>query len=248
MSRRPLVLVPVLATAMAASALAPAGPACAEGWRGSVVLTSDYVQRGVSQTDGDPAVQASVAYWHPTGWYGGLWASSVDTARRYYAVKGAQAEVNAFVGYGRRLTQDWVIDIKAVHYLYLNDPAPVKYDYNELAVSAAWRERLYASLAISPDSTQVGRTGGVRDSLAWSTELSLQQPVSQWLTLMLGVGYYDIPDAPSPGYFYGSTSLALQLRRVTLELGHFRSSSAAERLFGAELAGNRTVLTASLSL
>ena len=228
--------------------LAAAGPAYAEGWRGSVVLTSDYVQHGVSQTNGDPAVQASVAYWYPTGWYGGLWASTVDTARRYYAVDGAQAEVNAFLGYGRRITPDWVIDIKAVHYLYVNDPAPVKYDYNELALSMAWREQLYASLAVSPDSTQLARTGRVHNRPAWSAELSLQQPVSHWLTWMLGAGYYNMPDAQVSGYFYGSTSLALQLRRVTLELGHFRTSSAATRLFGAELAGERTVLTATLSL
>lgn len=228
--------------------VADTGPAHAEGWRGSVVLTTDYVQRGVSQTDGDPALQGSVAYWNPTGWYAGVWASTVDTARRYYAVHGAQAEVNAFLGYGRRLTPDWVIDIKAVHYLYLNDPAPVKYDYNELAASLAWRERWYASLTVSPDATQLARNGGVRNRTAWAGELSLQQPLSPWLTWMLGAGYYDIPSAEIAGYFYGSTSLALQLRRVTLELGHFRTSTAAARLFGAGLAGDRTVLTLSLSL
>jgi uncharacterized protein (TIGR02001 family) len=228
--------------------VAATGSAQAQGWRGSIVLTSDYVQRGVSQTDSDPAVQGSIAYWYPTGWYVGAWASTVDTARRYYAASGAQAEINGFLGYGRRLTPDWVIDIKAVHYFYLNDPAPVKYDYNEFAASVGWRERLYASLAVSPDSTQFARTGGARNRTAWAGELSLQQPLSPWLTWMLGVGYYDMPSAQVSGYLYGSTSLAVQLRRVTLELGHFRTSSAAARLFGSDLAGDRTVLTVSLSL
>ena len=41
-------------------------------------LTSDYDFRGITQTDEDPALQASFDYAAETGWYVGAWASNVD--------------------------------------------------------------------------------------------------------------------------------------------------------------------------
>ena len=41
-------------------------------------LTSDYDFRGITQTDEDPALQASFDYANESGWYVGAWASNVD--------------------------------------------------------------------------------------------------------------------------------------------------------------------------
>jgi uncharacterized protein (TIGR02001 family) len=41
-------------------------------------LTSDYDFRGITQTDEDPALQASFDYSNESGWYVGAWASNVD--------------------------------------------------------------------------------------------------------------------------------------------------------------------------
>jgi uncharacterized protein (TIGR02001 family) len=232
-----LVLLPWLA----------ACPAGAGDLRGSLVLTTDYVQRGVSQTDGNPALQGSLAYWHPTGWYGGAWASTVETAQRYYSPGGTRAEVNLFLGFGARLSQDWFLDAKAVRYFYPHDPAPVSYEYNEYSLSAAWRDRLYASVAVAPGTTLFARTGGVRNHTALAAELSVQQPLSAWVTGVVGVGYHEVSRPPVPGYYFGAAGLTMQLHRVTFELMHFRTSDAGTRLFGRELAGPRTVLTASLA-
>jgi uncharacterized protein (TIGR02001 family) len=238
---------PLVPAMLAVVLLLPPATGLAEGWQTSLALTSDYILRGVSQTNGDPALQATVAYWHPTGWYGGTWASNVDTARRYYSPAGTQTELNLFIGYGRRLETDWVIDLKAVRYLYLDDPAPVGYDYTEFSVGVAWREHLYASLSVSPDSTLLGRTGVVRDSTVVTGEVSMQQPLSPWLTWWIGAGYQDLSDALHTGYAFGGTSLALQFRHVTLEVGHYRTDAEAVSLFGSRLAGDHTVLTAILN-
>jgi len=251
--------VPRIATACGSVAPARAVPvlllglcpwavtAAADGLRGSLVLTSDYVQRGVSQTGGNPALQGSLAYWHPTGWYGGAWASTVETARRYYSPGGTRAEVNLFVGFGARVSQDWFLDAKAVRYLYPHDPAPVSYEYNEYSLSAAWRDRLYASVAVAPGTTVFARTGGVRNHTAMAAELSWQQPLTAWFTGVLGVGYHEVSRPPVPGYYFGAAGLTMQLHRVSFELMHFRTSSAGIDLFGRDLAGPRTVLTASYS-
>ena len=219
----------------------------AEGWSGSLAVTTDYIERGVSQSDGDPALQGSIAFWHPTGWYAGAWASNGDTPRRYYASSGTHAELNLFAGYTLRPESDWVLDAHAVRYLYPNDPAPVSYNYNELTLSAAWRGRLYASLSVSPDTTVYSQAGWARNRTATTLELSMQQPLSRWLTLIAGVGRHDVATTPNVGYYYGSASLALQLRRITLEVGEYVTSGEARRLFGSRLAGTRTVGTVSVS-
>lgn len=45
-----------------------------------VALTSDYVWRGVSQTDQNPALQAGAEYAQAIGVYVGVWGSNVDFA------------------------------------------------------------------------------------------------------------------------------------------------------------------------
>lgn len=41
-------------------------------------LTSDYDFRGITQSDEDPALQASIDYAGDNGWYIGAWASNID--------------------------------------------------------------------------------------------------------------------------------------------------------------------------
>lgn len=44
----------------------------------NVALTSDYIFRGISQTQGDPAIQGGLDVAHESGLYIGTWASNVD--------------------------------------------------------------------------------------------------------------------------------------------------------------------------
>ena len=48
------------------------------GTTGSVALTSDYVFRGVSQTDGKPALQGGIEFASEGGFYAGAWGSNVS--------------------------------------------------------------------------------------------------------------------------------------------------------------------------
>ncbi|MEO8670824.1 MAG: TorF family putative porin [Tahibacter sp.] len=45
---------------------------------GTLALTNDYVFRGLSQTNRDPALQGGVEYSHASGWYVGAWGSNVS--------------------------------------------------------------------------------------------------------------------------------------------------------------------------
>ncbi len=144
----------------------------ADGVHGTAAVTTDYVHRGVSQSDGRSAWQGSLTYWHPTGAYGGVWASTLRTSNPYVypasaGSDGADLELDLFAGYGRPIGTDWTLDVKAIGYLYPDDPAPVSYDYLELSVGASWRQRWYATLAYAPRTTWVARSGGGRAGRRW---------------------------------------------------------------------------------
>ena len=67
----------MIATSVALLALLGSGLANAE-ISSTWTLTSDYDWRGLTQTDEDPALQASIDWADESGWYIGAWASNVD--------------------------------------------------------------------------------------------------------------------------------------------------------------------------
>src|SRR5688572_13877600 len=61
-------------------------------WSGSVALTSDYVQQGLSQTRGEPALQGGLRAQLDEQWAVGTWASAIDR----YAGSGANLEIDVY--------------------------------------------------------------------------------------------------------------------------------------------------------
>jgi len=62
----------------------------------SVALTTDYMWRGVSQTNNDPAIQGSFDLAHESGLYVGAWASSVE-----YGGNDTSMELDVYGGFSR---------------------------------------------------------------------------------------------------------------------------------------------------
>ena len=57
-------------------------------------VVSDYVFRGISQTDNNPALQGGVEYRHSSGPYAGLWGSNVDLP------SGSDSDIEADIYFG----------------------------------------------------------------------------------------------------------------------------------------------------
>lgn len=118
---RPPARVPVMASALVA--LAMLAPAHA-GVSGSAALASDYVFRGVSQTNGDPAVQAGVEYAADSGFYAGTWGSNVSWLSDYSAAGTSVSnslELDAYAGYRGKLGDRVSYDVGALYYWYPGD-------------------------------------------------------------------------------------------------------------------------------
>lgn len=77
-------------------------PAMAQ-WSFMASATSDYVWRGFSLSDEQPAVQGGAEYFHQLGFYGGAWASTVDIDN------DAKLEGLGYLGYVRPV---WKFDLE----------------------------------------------------------------------------------------------------------------------------------------
>lgn len=106
-----------------------AGAARSQEVAGNVALTSDYVFRGVTQTQENPAISAGVDATFGS-FYAGGWASNVDFG------DDTDAEVDLYGGWRSELS-GWAVDLGGVAYLYAGQPDGADYDYVELKAAAS---------------------------------------------------------------------------------------------------------------
>lgn len=108
---------------------------------GSITLTSDYLFRGISQTDEQPALQGGVEWAHDSGFYVGTWGSSISWLSDSDPDISSQIELDGYVGFrGDFGDSGFGYDVGAVHYWYPGSyPAGFnKADTTELYVGVSW--------------------------------------------------------------------------------------------------------------
>jgi len=95
---------------------APA-PAAAPDWTesGNVTVVSDYLFRGVSQTQAKPTAQANLDFTHASGFYVGAFGSGVSHAAYN---NGGGAELDLYGGYRAPLAEGSTLDVGVVTYWY----------------------------------------------------------------------------------------------------------------------------------
>src|SRR5687767_346218 len=88
-------LVPM--TALAAD---PPPPPPEHNFTGNVGLYSQYIFRGLTQTNKEPAIQGGFDYGHKSGWYAGTWASNISWLRDSNVYSGGgSGEFDFYGGY-----------------------------------------------------------------------------------------------------------------------------------------------------
>ncbi len=128
-----------LATLLCAGLLS-AGAAHAEV-SGSITLTSDYLFRGVTQTDEKPALQGGLEWADESGLYVGAWGSSISWLSDSDPDISSQLELDVFAGFrGEFGDSGFGYDVGAVYYWYPGSyPAGFnKADTTELYAGVSW--------------------------------------------------------------------------------------------------------------
>jgi len=210
-------------------------------WGGSLSLTSDYVYRGLSQTEGQPAVQGSVHVRTESGWSTGLWASTVNRA----AGPGARSEIDLQLSKAWTLNPDWNLLLSANHYFYPYDNEAQPYEYDELVASVSYQNRLTATVSWSPNTSRFSRDEFVRNRTARSYEFTVLQPLAPAWSLYGGVGHYDLTDLFDNGYWYWSAGVSYCVGKLQMDLSHIDTDHTARRLFDDEV--SKRQWTAALS-
>ena len=100
-------------------------------WAVNAAVGSDYVFRGVSQTEEDPAISAGVDL-TAGSFYAGAWASNVS----FVGDDDTNAEVDLYGGF-RTEPVGWNMDLGVVGYFYTSQPNGADYDYVELKAAAS---------------------------------------------------------------------------------------------------------------
>jgi uncharacterized protein (TIGR02001 family) len=192
----------------------------------NVALTSDYVFRGVSQTQEDPAISAGVDL-TKNGFYVGGWASNVDFG------DNTDAEVDLYAGY-RPEVAGYALDFGVIGYLYAGQPDGADYDYVELKAAASRAvgpATLGAAVYYSPDffgasedeATYAEINGAVSPADKWTISgavgrqwVSSDQDYTTWNlgaayqltdTLAVDLRYHDT-DQHDFGDIYGARAVA----------------------------------------
>jgi uncharacterized protein (TIGR02001 family) len=112
----------VLLTAVSGSAMAEI--------TGNLGVTNNYLWRGLTQSDNEPAISGGIDYANDNGFYVGTWASNVN----YGAMDSYSYEHDVYFGYGGEagsITYD-------VGYLYYNYDAINKFDFGEVYGSVSF--------------------------------------------------------------------------------------------------------------
>jgi uncharacterized protein (TIGR02001 family) len=210
----------------------------AQGVGGSVGLATDDLFRGLSENNGQISPQADLhAVLGP--WYGGLSAAEV----RRGADKAAGAELIAYAGYQRRFGADWTGRATLRHYDYPDNSRRTQYDYDELALSVGWRERLILTAIASPDTFSRDYQGNYGSGAAYCYELVARQPLPRGLSAVAGLGYYDLRRQIGTGYAYWSAGVNYPWGSWAFDLRYVGTDGTARQHFEDDARG-RLVLSA----
>lgn len=171
----------LLKTTAVAGLLVASGAASAIELSGNVALTTDYVWRGVSQTDGSPAIQGGFDADLGNGLYAGVWGSNVDLGG------DESMELDVYAGWAGEFNGVGV-DVGVLHYAY--PTSGTETDFTEVYVGL--------SMGMFSLTQYFGLDSGSDDLGDYNrgdyTDLGVDLGEYNGVALSAHVGYYDLND------------------------------------------------------
>lgn len=148
----------------------------------SVTLISDYLYRGISQTNEGPALQASLTLQHQTGAYVSAWGSNIKFG-------DGSMELDLSAGYLWQLNPDWKLDLGLMQYRYpKGDNSSTEFNFIEAYGKLSYQQ-LTVGLAITDDYF----AAGVGKFAYWSADWN--QQLADNLLLQWHLGYNQFANA-----------------------------------------------------
>lgn len=187
-------------------ALADGSDEAANPWSVSLAFTSDYRFRGQSQTSRDPATQASVNFESASGFFAGVWSSTVDFNDS--GDTDTEFEIDLYAGYNFSFGENTDASVKATYYLYPDNPADYEYwEFQGTLSHKLGAVTVSGEVNYSPD--YFNGTG-----TAFAVAGGIEVPIIDMLSASGHVGHQWIDDNlnfDTPDYLYWDAGLTLSL-------------------------------------
>ena len=100
-----------LLSTLATSAMFATSASAVEGLSANVAATSNYLWRGLEQTNGGAAISGGIDYAADSGFYVGTWASNASWG-------DMKTELDLYGGFGGAINEDVSYDIGFIYYAY----------------------------------------------------------------------------------------------------------------------------------
>lgn len=180
----------------AGKAAAPTSPHTVTG---NVAIASQYIFRGLTQTNERPAIQGGFDYAHASGFYVGVWGSNISWFSDANPGNSASIELDTYVGYKGSLPADFTYDVGFLRYNYPGsypalNPGVVKPNTNEFYGAIGWKFLNFKY------SHSIDDTFGVADSKnTYYADLSASYELPQKWTVGAHVGRQKYKGSAFPG-------------------------------------------------
>jgi uncharacterized protein (TIGR02001 family) len=212
------------AACVAAFGAAPAlaqdeGSTSAWGISGTFGVVSDYVFRGISQTQGDAAIQASATVSHESGAYFTVWGSNVD-----FNDGETDFEVDFTLGYGGSINDSTTYDVNVTYYAYPNSPSGADYDYFELigGITHDLGNGLSFGAKVAYSPANFGDTG----SAFWIGG-NATYAATEWLAISANLGMQSLDDSfyAEDSYFHYDIGATVTYGILNLDVRYVATDS-----------------------
>jgi uncharacterized protein (TIGR02001 family) len=169
----------------------------------NVGVTTNYIFRGVSQSQGDPAISGGVDYSHASGFYAGAWASTQKWVETGYKTD-SNLELDLYGGY-KGAMGDVGYDVGLVTYYYpgdqvagANDP-----DTTEAYLGLSWKTLSFKySYTLSDHFVGWGTAanGSAKTNGSYYLDLSGSHDLGNGWGVVGHIGYQDVKDNDAASY------------------------------------------------
>jgi len=222
---RPAFLYPVFGAVLSLAAFS----AQAATISGNATLTSNYVWRGSTQSQGNPAAQAGFKISGDAGFYASMWGSSVEFAPEV----DASTELDFTFGWAKTLDEDWALDVNMLRYQYPG--TTVDLNWTELDGTLTYRSNYWFSAGWSNEALGYDHSG-------LYTQLGAKFPLSERFRFETMLSHYFLSRdvVAKSGYTHAQANAVWAFHApFELRLSAHVTDLHAKAIFGDDLAGPR---------
>ncbi len=182
--------------------------AVASEFTGIASLTSEYIYRGLAQSDGNPAFQLGLDYEFEAGIFVGAWASTIDLQS---AVGERHTELDFYLGYHYESEAPLSATLTVLRYTYPGQTGSHSYDYDEFLVSTTWREQYSIEFGYTDNLYGLNR-------IARHWELRSEWPVANAWVISAALGRNDLSAIGVSEYLHWDLGASARFSRLVLDL------------------------------